>query len=129
MIFCGGQNKYYTMLRFIPTIIHELNLLGSIKITYPIRGQSYLKSDKNMGLINQKTKMELPCHWYELLKNSWTKASHLLKLLKLLQKNKNSLVREWTKLLTEKFIKKCKISLQKQREIMVSREHAHVILH
>lgn len=123
---CGGQNKNYTMLRFIHTIIHELNLLDSIKITFPIRGHSYLECDKNMGLINLKTKMELPFHWYELLKSSRTNPSPF----EVIEIAPGEVVREWTKYLTGKFMKKCKIPLQKQKEVMVSREHGHdVILH
>lgn len=123
---CGGQNKNYTMLRFIHTIVHKLNLLDSIKITFPIRGHSYLECDKNMGLINLKTKMELPFHWYELLKSSRTKPSPF----EVIEIAPGEVVREWTKFLTNKFMKKCKIPLQKQREVMVSRENGYnMILH
>lgn len=46
---CGGQNKNYTVIRFINVVVHELNLLDFIKIIIPIRGHSYLECDKNMG--------------------------------------------------------------------------------
>lgn len=72
-IFCdsaGGQNKNYTVTRFIHFVVHVMKILDSIKITYPIRGHSYLECDKNMGLINLKTHMEVPYQWYDLLKIS-----------------------------------------------------------
>lgn len=35
-------------------------LLKPIKITFPIRKHSYLKCDKNKGLIDTKKRMEVP---------------------------------------------------------------------
>ncbi|CAH2093434.1 unnamed protein product [Euphydryas editha] len=72
-IYCdsaGGQNKNYTVIRFIHFVVHKMKLLDSIKITYPVRGHSYLECDKNMGLINLKTHMEVPYQWYDLLRVS-----------------------------------------------------------
>ncbi|CAG4955320.1 unnamed protein product [Parnassius apollo] len=62
-IFCdsaGGQNKNYTVIRFIHFVVHKMKLLDSIKITYPIREHSYLECDKNIGLINLKAHIEVP---------------------------------------------------------------------
>ena len=72
-IFCdsaGGQNKNFTIVRLLHYIVHEIKRLDSIHITFPIRGHSYLECDKNMGLINIKTLMELPANWKTVLQNA-----------------------------------------------------------
>lgn len=72
-IFCdsaGGQNKNFTIFRFMHYVVHTVKRLESIKITFPIRGHSYLECDKSMGLVNLKTRMEVPNDWYELLRSS-----------------------------------------------------------
>lgn len=51
---CGGQNKNYTFFRFLHNVVHHQKRLDSIKVTFPIRGHSYMENDKNMGNINQK---------------------------------------------------------------------------
>ncbi|CAH1099712.1 unnamed protein product [Psylliodes chrysocephalus] len=75
-LFCdsaGGQNKNYSVFRFMHYIVHSIQRLDSIRITFPIRGHSYLECDKNMGLVNFKTRMELPKDYYDLLERSRTK--------------------------------------------------------
>lgn len=72
-IFCdsaGGQNKNFTVVRILHYIVHDIKRLDSIQVTFPIRGHSYLECDKNMGLINLKTRMELPKDWIDVLKNA-----------------------------------------------------------
>lgn len=54
---CGGQNKNYNVFKAIHYIVHDVRLVDSITITFPVRGHSYLENDKNMGLINLKTRM------------------------------------------------------------------------
>ncbi|KAK9680912.1 hypothetical protein QE152_g38737 [Popillia japonica] len=68
-IFCdcetaGGQNKNFSMFRFMHFMVHTVKRLESIKITFPIRGHSYLECDKNMGIVNLKKRMELPDECY-----------------------------------------------------------------
>lgn len=56
-IFCdsaGGQNKNFSIFRFMHFMVHTVKRLESIKITFPIRGHSYLECDKNMGIVNLK---------------------------------------------------------------------------
>lgn len=52
---CGGQNKNYTIFRFINfPVIHQIFGLKKVMMTFPIPGHSYLESDKNVGLFNWK---------------------------------------------------------------------------
>ncbi|KAJ8878734.1 hypothetical protein PR048_019320 [Dryococelus australis] len=62
---CGGQNKNYTVVRYLHYIVHNTRILDSIKVTFPIRGHSYLECDRNMALIQLKTPAELHEHWWK----------------------------------------------------------------
>lgn len=61
-MFCdstGGQNKNYTITRFIHFIANKhIHGIKEIKITFPVRDHSYLECDQNVGLWNLKEKME-----------------------------------------------------------------------
>ncbi|KAK3741028.1 hypothetical protein RRG08_005718 [Elysia crispata] len=58
--WCAGQNENYTVIRFFHWLIHFLRRFRSAKLSFPIRGHSYLECDRDMGLVNQKTDVELP---------------------------------------------------------------------
>ncbi|KAG8265047.1 hypothetical protein J6590_103608, partial [Homalodisca vitripennis] len=45
---------------FLHSLVHIENRFNEIKVCFPIRGHSYMETDKNMGIIKQKTKVELP---------------------------------------------------------------------
>lgn len=60
---CSGQNKNYTMFRFLHFLVHGKKRFDTIKVTFPIRGHSYLECDKDFGLINQKAVVEIPDQW------------------------------------------------------------------
>lgn len=72
---CAGQNKNYTVIRFIHHLIFEAKRFDTIKMVFPIRGHSYLECDKSMGLANQKSHAEIPEDWRAVLRNSRTKPS------------------------------------------------------
>lgn len=72
---CGGQNKNYTVFRYIHHLVAVQKKLESIKMTFPIRGHSYMECDKDFGLINQKSRAELPSEWTEVFKSARTKPS------------------------------------------------------
>lgn len=61
------------MVRFLHNLIHQEKRLDSVKVTFPVRGHSYMECDKNMGLINTKSKAELPSDWIEVFKSARTK--------------------------------------------------------
>lgn len=70
--FCdswGGQNKNYTVIRFL----HYENRFDEIKACFPMRGHyrgqrraisQYMETHTNMGIISQKVKVELPNQLY-----------------------------------------------------------------
>jgi hypothetical protein len=43
---CLHQNRNYTMIRFLHTMIHKYDSMVFIKATFPIRGHSYMECDK-----------------------------------------------------------------------------------
>ncbi|KAJ8877628.1 hypothetical protein PR048_022083, partial [Dryococelus australis] len=57
---CGGQNKNWTVIRFLHYVAVVLKRFDKIQITYSIRGHSYMECDKNVALISQKTPAETP---------------------------------------------------------------------
>lgn len=60
---CAGQNKNYTMFRYLHSLVATRERFDCVTITFPVRGHSYLECDTNMGLINQKSSMETPSGW------------------------------------------------------------------
>lgn len=64
---CSGQNKNFTMFRFLHHLVHVEKKLESVMMTFPVRGHSYMENDKNMGIINTKTRAEIPEGWIEII--------------------------------------------------------------
>ena len=60
---CAGQNKNWTMFRYIYSLVHVRKRFQKVLISFPIRGHSYMECDKDTGLINQKFKAEIPTDW------------------------------------------------------------------
>ena len=67
---CCGQNKNYTMIRFLYYVVHSKGLFDCIKLTFPERGHSYMECDRDMGLINRKSDVELPGDWMNVFKSA-----------------------------------------------------------
>ena len=116
-IFCdsaGVQNKNFTIVRLLHYIVHEIKRLDSIHITFPIRGHSYLECDKNMGLINIKTRMELHADWKTVLQHARKKPEpfHVVDV-------SQEITKSWTSFLKGKFVSKYPFPLQKVRELQV----------
>lgn len=121
---CPGQNKNYTMLRYLHYIIHQINRLDFIRITFPIRGHSYMECDKNMGLINKKAKAELPSDWYEVFKNARRKPSPF-QIIEVEQE----LIRGWTMFLGKYYKKKCPIGIRELKEVYASKDRPQFLIH
>jgi hypothetical protein len=60
---CSGQNKNYTVFRFLHYSVHNAKRFDSVKVIFPIRGHSYMECDRDMALINQKARAEVPDDW------------------------------------------------------------------
>lgn len=124
---CGGQNKNYNLIKYIHYIVNVRKKLESVKITFPIRGHSYLECDRDMAVINQKYAAELPHHWVQEIEKSRIKPSsfHVEDL-----ENNQDIIRDW-KTFFEKldYKKKCPFPTRPIREIKTSDEHPRLILH
>ena len=60
---CGGQNKNWTMFRFLHYMVHKEQRFESIKLCFPVRGHSYLECDADMAHVPQSTRTEVPSDW------------------------------------------------------------------
>ena len=119
-IFCdsaGGQNKNYTIFRFIHYIVNnQIHGLKNIKITFPVRGHSYLECDKNVGLWKLKEKMETPKDFKSMIKNSRIKPSPFVVV-----SVSKQIVFNWTHLLSTIYnVRKCPFKTQPIKEIIAS---------
>uniref|UniRef100_A0A1B6DGZ0 DUF7869 domain-containing protein n=1 Tax=Clastoptera arizonana TaxID=38151 RepID=A0A1B6DGZ0_9HEMI len=88
---CGGQNKNTSVIRMCHHLVHTQKRLKEIKMVFPVRGHSYLECDKNIGLINQKTRTEMPEDWYEVFRTARVKP----KPFSVIEVDQN-IIRSWT---------------------------------
>lgn len=126
-IYCdgaGGQNKNYTVVRFIHYMVTVVKRLKSVTITFPVRGHSYLECDKNMGNINLKKRMETPLDWEENIANSRRKPSSFT----VVSVNQET-VKEWSEFFKTKYAKKCPFAMQKMKEVMCVHTHPRTVFH
>lgn len=127
-IFCdsaGGQNKNQSMFKFIHYLVHYRRRFTSIKITFPIRGHSYLECDKNFGLVNFKTQMETPSDWYDLLRISRVKPEPFIVVVV-----EQNMIRDWSSLLSSlRYVKKLTFKIQEIRQIEAKYEHPRLLFH
>lgn len=121
---CGGQNKNYTMFRFLHFVVHVEKRLDFVKVTFPIRGHSYLECDKNFGLINQKTKVELPEEWCEVFRTSRNKPSPFN-----VEQVNQTYFRSWTTFFSKRYKRICPFPSRPIRELKIVKKHPGLILH
>ena len=67
---CAGQNKNYTVFRYLHYCVHIARRFDTVIIHFPVRGHSYLECDKDMGPVNQNARAEIPDEWREVLKTA-----------------------------------------------------------
>ena len=67
---CGGQNKNWTVFRYFHYAVHVLNRFEVLKVSFPIRGHSFLECDKDMGLVQQTTSTEIPSDWQTVIREA-----------------------------------------------------------
>lgn len=122
---CGGQNKNYTFLRFLHNVIHQQKRLDSIKVTFPIRGHSYMENDKNMGNINQKARVETIEELCELISSSRQKPTPFV--VEHITEENQHIFHQWTKHLNKFYRKSCSFPIQPIRQFEVLKEHPRLI--
>ncbi|RUS86935.1 hypothetical protein EGW08_005340 [Elysia chlorotica] len=62
---CPGQNKNWTILRFCHFLVHIKKRFSYVKLSFPIRGHSYMECDRDMAVINQKLPVNTPSEWQQ----------------------------------------------------------------
>ena len=72
---CSGQNKNKTLLRLMHHLVHVEKRFDYIKMTFPIRGHSYLECDKNTALVKHSSTAETPEDWVNVFQNARSKPS------------------------------------------------------
>lgn len=119
---CSGQNKNFTFFRFLHHLVHEEKRFDNIKVTFPIRGHSYLECDKNMGLINQKLNAEVPSDWVQIFQEARIKPSPF----QVVSADKK-IFRKWTSHLERIYNKKAQFHSRPIREYQVLKEHPALV--
>lgn len=75
---CAGQNKNYTMVRFLYFIVHVLKIFQTVMHIFPVRGHSFLPNDQDFSIISKikaKATVELPGEWDDIINKSRSKPS------------------------------------------------------
>lgn len=125
-VFCdsaGGQNKNFTIVRFIHFITsNQIHGLKNIKITFPIRGHSYLECDKNVGLWNMKEKMETPKDFVSMVEKSRNKPTPF----KVVHVEKE-MVLDWKSFFDTEYGIKCPFKTQPTKEISAATSQPRLI--
>lgn len=121
---CGGQNKNYTLFRYMHYLVHQLKRFDSIHVTFPVRGHSYLESDKDMGLIKTKLRAELPRDWMNIIKDARVKPSPFDVV-----EVDDAMIRDWTDFLQSRYRRKCPFPSRIIKEMKVDRGHPRYITH
>ncbi|GFO11911.1 hypothetical protein PoB_003841600 [Plakobranchus ocellatus] len=62
-ISCAGQNKNWTMFRYMYHLFPIKKRFTKVMLTFPIRRHSYSECDKDAGLVNQQFRAEVPSDW------------------------------------------------------------------
>lgn len=125
-IFCdsfAGQNKNYTIIRFLHYLVHgPKSRFEKVKITFPIRGHSYLECDKDFALIQQKTRVELPSQWVEAFKTARVNPSPF-KIIEC----PTDVFHAWTKFLAPKYRKTCPFPTRPIKELLITHRHPRTV--
>ncbi|GFO32007.1 vitamin B12-dependent ribonucleotide reductase [Plakobranchus ocellatus] len=72
---CAGQNKNFTVIRFLYYLVHFKKRFDTLKIAFPERGHSYMECDRDLALVNKKVDAEVPSDWMEEFDRARTKPS------------------------------------------------------
>lgn len=99
---CAGQNKNYTCIRYLHYLVVTEKRFDMIKVIFPIRGHSYLECDRDMSLIQQKSYVEVPDEWREVIRNSREKPSPYIVV-----DCKREMFKGWTDFLKPKYQRQC----------------------
>uniref|UniRef100_A0A6P7GF72 Uncharacterized protein LOC114341656 n=1 Tax=Diabrotica virgifera virgifera TaxID=50390 RepID=A0A6P7GF72_DIAVI len=122
---CAGQNKNYAVFRMLHYIVHYTKRLDKITMFFPIRGHSYLECDRNMDLINQKSVVETPSEWNEIIEHSRSKPTPF----RVISCENQEIFKSWTKFLSPLYIKSCHFKTRPVRQLSIVSHHPRMMLH
>lgn len=119
---CAGQNKNYTLVRFLHYMVHGKKRFQSIDVVFPVRGHSYLECDKDFGLIKQKSVVEVPSQWVNVFKEARIKPAPFEVIC-----CTQEMFLAWTSFLLPFFRKTCLFPTRPVKEIQISNNHPRTI--
>lgn len=122
---CAGQNKNFTVMRFLHYTVHTLKRFETVKVVYPIRGHSYMEGDKDMSLVNAKSYTETPDDWRDVIRNSRIKPSPFTVIDCGIEVNFET----WTDFLSGIYVKKCPIPTRPIRIFKINQNESRYLLH
>lgn len=122
---CSGQNKNFTVIRFLHYMVVQKKRFETVKVLFPIRGHSYLECDRNMSLINQKTYTETPDDWREEFKSCRVKPNPF----QVIDCGQNFEFLNWTAFLSSLYAAKCPFPTRPVRMLKVENENPSKIFH
>nr|CAD7265023.1 unnamed protein product [Timema shepardi] len=126
-IFCdsaSGQNKNFTMFRYLHYMTVTSKRFQKITVTFPIRGHSFMEPDKNMGLIPKKVIAETPDGWRRVIRDARTKPSHFEVIA-----CEQTMFKSWGDFLTPHYKKKLPTATRPIRQMKVSQDKPHFLSH
>lgn len=121
---CAGQNKNFTVFRYLHYVVHVAKRLSSVKVTFPVRGHSYLECDRDMGLVNQKVVAELPQDWMAELATCRLKPSPFI-----VHEVDQAMLRDWSAYFNGIYKKKSPFPTRPIRELRITEAHPLLIEH
>lgn len=122
---CAGQNKNYTVIRFLHHTVVDKDRFDSVKVVFPIRGHSYMEGDKDMSIVNSKSYTETPDDWRDVLRNSRVKPSPFTVINCGTEVN----FQTWTKYFSDKYVKKCPIPTRPIKVLKIDKNEPRFMLH
>lgn len=110
---CAGQNKNWTVIRFCHYLVNVVKRFTEVKLTFPIRGHSYMECDKDFGAVNQKHPAETPTEWWDEFR-SCGRTPRPFKVIEMEQ----AMFVDMSTYLSELYVKNCPFPIRPQREIL-----------
>ena len=122
---CAGQNKNFTVIRFLHYLVTKKSRFNTIKVIFPIRGHSYLECDRDMSIVKQNSYIETPDDWREVLRNARVKPSPF----EVIDCGIDFDFQNWTEYLSSIYPAKCPFATRPIRMLKISVENKPLIYH
>ncbi|XP_050301580.1 uncharacterized protein LOC126739803 [Anthonomus grandis grandis] len=119
---CAGQNKNFTVFRYLHYVVHVAKRLSSVTVIFPVRGHSYLQCNRDMSFVNQKIRAELPRDWVTELKTCRQKPTRFV-----VHDVDQTMLRKWSGYLDEIYKKKSPFASRPIRELRITLNHPRLI--